>query len=419
MLVWCTCYLCSSNNNSATNNNFYQNSVEFNLNLEEFLQAYQDYENNLENYSNFNNNLEVDKFENEFELEDSSGHENELLRKQKKFDDDDELMNSLESKNEVENNDELKNSLESKNEFENNVELENKCGNEFEDNDKSENSLISRNEFENYDELENSLEDGNKYMSRLEYEDSNNESESDSNNSTITDTSNMDIKDLKELKDLNSFLFLTTAKLQRLDEEVVFPSVQHEDTFTLHGCVLSLSSDTPALTKLICLIGHNSYRGCCYCNIKGIYSSHIYYPTKPSSDQNSKTYDPENLLIRTHNEFKRQIKKIQKAQTQLEKNQTIKHYSRQDFYFPSTSHKLIQAELKKINKHFSTISDVSGLQLMSFSQTGTKYDSTDVKTFSQLGLYALINSSAIDYCVDLIKIDKLFYIVDKEVDDDK
>ncbi|CAG8700087.1 3720_t:CDS:1, partial [Cetraspora pellucida] len=43
-------------------------------------------------------------------------------------------------------------------------------------------------------------------------------------------------------------------------------------------------------------------------------------------DQNSETYDPENLPIRTHNEFKRQIKKIQKAQTQLEKNQTIKCY---------------------------------------------------------------------------------------------
>ncbi|CAG8788801.1 30239_t:CDS:1, partial [Racocetra persica] len=42
----------------------------------------------------------------------------------------------------------------------------------------------------------------------------------------------------------------------------------------------------------------------------------------------------------------------------------------QDFYFPSTLHKLIQTELKKIKEHFSTVSDV---QPMSFSQTETKY----------------------------------------------
>ncbi|CAG8735607.1 14146_t:CDS:2, partial [Ambispora leptoticha] len=117
----------------------------------------------------------------------------------------------------------------------------------------------------------------------------------------------------KKPKDLNSFLFLTVAELQRLDEGVVCPSVQHEDIFILCGCVLSCSGDIPASTKLMCLTGHNSYRGCHYCNIKGIYSSHIYYPTKPPSDQNSETYDPENLPIRTHYEFKRQIKKIQKV----------------------------------------------------------------------------------------------------------
>ncbi|CAG8774135.1 1387_t:CDS:2, partial [Cetraspora pellucida] len=170
---------------SVTDNNFYQNLVEFNLNSEKSLQIYQDYKNNLKNYSNFNNNLEVDKFGSRYKLEDNSGHENELVYKLKngdkledcdklvnslesrnKFDDDDELINSLKSKNKVENNNELGNSLESKNEFENNIELENR----------------------------NSLEGSDKYMSRLKYKDSNNKSESDSNNSTIRDTSNIDIK---------------------------------------------------------------------------------------------------------------------------------------------------------------------------------------------------------------------------------
>ncbi|CAG8570794.1 871_t:CDS:2 [Cetraspora pellucida] len=47
--------------------------------------------------------------------------------------------------------------------------------------------------------------------------------------------------------------------------------------------------------------------------------------------------------------------------------------SDQDFYFPSTNYKLSQSELRKIKQHFSTISDVSGLQLISFSFEGTKY----------------------------------------------
>ncbi|CAG8837580.1 9553_t:CDS:1, partial [Racocetra persica] len=51
---------------------------EFNLNSEESLQIYQVYENNFENYNDFDNNLEVDKFGSGFELEDSSGREDEL-----------------------------------------------------------------------------------------------------------------------------------------------------------------------------------------------------------------------------------------------------------------------------------------------------------------------------------------------------
>ncbi|CAG8720424.1 3665_t:CDS:2, partial [Cetraspora pellucida] len=239
----------------ATDNNFYQNSVEFNLNLEESLQAYQDYKNNLENYSNFDNNLEVNKFESGFELEDMNS-----LESRNKFNDGDELMNSLESENEVENNDELENSLENKNEFKNNIELEN--------------SLWSRNKFENNDELKNKGSD--EYISRLKYEDSNNESESDSNNSTITDTSNMDIE--------------------------VF-------------------------------------------EVQDFYAIVEYY------------------LVYEFEESKVMLAYIQ-------------------WTLP------------------------------------VKEDSTSMKTFSQLGLYAFINSSAIDYCVGFIEINKLFYIVDKEIDDD-
>ncbi|CAG8811041.1 22807_t:CDS:2, partial [Racocetra persica] len=115
----------------------------------------------------------------------------------------------------------------------------------------------------------------------------------------------------------------------------------------------------------------------------------------------------------------------------------------QDFYFPSANYKLSQSELRKIKQHFSTISDVLGLQLMSFSHEGTKYgwlrtkdgskamlayiqwtssfekDNVGLKSFRRLGAYAFIDTSAIDHCVGFIEIANLFYIVDKEVDNEQ
>ncbi|CAG8682000.1 13315_t:CDS:1 [Dentiscutata erythropus] len=174
----------------------------------------------------------------------------------------------------------------------------------------------------------------------------------------------------------------------------------------------------------------------------------------------------------------------------------------QDFYFPSANYKLSQSELRKIKQHFSTISDVSGLQLISFSHEGIKYgrlrtkdghyigskwirrnedwsrinytvmvkievdiyanypkrpsvfevqdfyaiveyyltyefeeskamlayiqwtspveeDNIGLKSFKQLGAYAFIDASAIDHCVGFIEIENLFYIVDKEVDNEQ
>ncbi|CAG8793500.1 10465_t:CDS:1, partial [Cetraspora pellucida] len=84
----------------------------------------------------------------------------------------------------------------------------------------------------------------------------------------------------------------------------------------------------------------------------------------------------------------------------------------QDFYFPSTPHKLTQAELKKIKKHFSTISDVSGLQLMSFSQTGTKYSWLRIKDGHYIGskwIHYNKNWSQINYTV-IIKIEVDIYV---------
>ncbi|CAG8668104.1 22370_t:CDS:1, partial [Rhizophagus irregularis] len=42
-----------------------------------------------------------------------------------------------------------------------------------------------------------------------------------------------------------------------------------------------------------------------------------------------------------------------------------------------------------------------------------------VKTFRRMEAYEFVDASAIDHCVGFIEIDKLFYIVDKEVDSDE
>jgi len=54
-----------------------------------------------------------------------------------------------------------------------------------------------------------------------------------------------------------------------------------QQSFLLKVIVLTWSGDTPGISKLMCLTGHNSYMGCRYCDLKGVYSNHVYYPTTP------------------------------------------------------------------------------------------------------------------------------------------
>lgn len=48
---------------------------------------------------------------------------------------------------------------------------------------------------------------------------------------------------------------------------------------------------------------------CRYCDLRGIYNNHIYYPTTPPSHEN-KTYDPSNLPKKTHRDYKERIEQI-------------------------------------------------------------------------------------------------------------
>ncbi|CAG8792974.1 26331_t:CDS:2, partial [Gigaspora rosea] len=55
-------------------------------------------------------------------------------------------------------------------------------------------------------------------------------------------------------------------------------------TFILRAHILSWLGDIPALTKVMCTTGHNSYKACRFCSIRGICckeNQHIYFPLKP------------------------------------------------------------------------------------------------------------------------------------------
>lgn len=86
---------------------------------------------------------------------------------------------------------------------------------------------------------------------------------------------------------------------------------------------MSWSGDMPGITKLMCLTGHNSYKGCRYCDICGIYTNHVYFPTMPPiGDEDSyETYDPDNLPMRDHDQFKGRIQQLDSARSDKERRE--------------------------------------------------------------------------------------------------
>lgn len=52
---------------------------------------------------------------------------------------------------------------------------------------------------------------------------------------------------------------------------------------------------------------------CRYCDLRGIYKNHVYYPTTPPSDEIITSYDPSNLPKRNHSDYKERIEQIMKV----------------------------------------------------------------------------------------------------------
>src|SRR6266542_442457 len=89
--------------------------------------------------------------------------------------------------------------------------------------------------------------------------------------------------------------------------------------FILHAYIIAWTGDILALSKVINITGHNSYSGCRFCDIRGIYSQkyrHVYFPTNLKERYTKKNH----LTWLIH------INKIKIATITKEKETLIKQY---------------------------------------------------------------------------------------------
>jgi len=92
-----------------------------------------------------------------------------------------------------------------------------------------------------------------------------------------------------------------------IDGITCYDAVKNEE-FTLRAQVLFWCGDIPAITKLMCITGHNSYMGCRFCDLRGVTSNepgknHVYYPLKPPTHHKLPIYNPSALPMRTHHMY--------------------------------------------------------------------------------------------------------------------
>ncbi|GBC39132.2 transposase domain-containing protein [Rhizophagus irregularis DAOM 181602=DAOM 197198] len=171
----------------------------------------------------------------------------------------------------------------------------------------------------------------------------------------------------KEPKDFNSFMNPIVDELKELARGTDCIDGNTKNHFILKAHVLSWSGDTPGLTKLKCFTGHNSYKGCRYCNIKGICVKHVYFSTiPPIGSNNLMSYDANNLPLRSHEEYEKIIRNLnciitQQAIESLQRNYGIKNqsilYDLPSIKFPSSfaldiMHLMFENVAKYMVKHW-------------------------------------------------------------------
>ncbi|KAL1914108.1 uncharacterized protein VTP21DRAFT_1110, partial [Calcarisporiella thermophila] len=110
----------------------------------------------------------------------------------------------------------------------------------------------------------------------------------------------------KQPKNIDSFLVPLINELKELEDGVSCYDGYEKKSFILSAYTVFWSGDIPAITKLIGFTDHNSYHGCRFCTIRGIYhrdKRHIYYPPE----------GPDLPPLRSHQQSLEFLQKLEEA----------------------------------------------------------------------------------------------------------
>jgi hypothetical protein len=101
-----------------------------------------------------------------------------------------------------------------------------------------------------------------------------------------------------------------------------------KENFLLRGHIIMWTGDIPAITKIMCLSGHNSYSACRFCYLQGVYClsrRHIYYPCNMPMHYENPNIDPSNLNKRTKESYERDVLLIENKHNERQIKENIKN----------------------------------------------------------------------------------------------
>jgi hypothetical protein len=135
-------------------------------------------------------------------------------------------------------------------------------------------------------------------------------------------------------KSLNSFFVPFVEEYLQLAEGVHTYDARARESFNMHTYPLTAFGDLPAMSKLLCLKGHNGYSPCRFCLIRGermygmrnkCYYSPLRAPKRPGV-QDDDGWDPRALPRRTHENLQEHLWEINEAPTAKAKEKLSTHY---------------------------------------------------------------------------------------------
>jgi hypothetical protein len=142
----------------------------------------------------------------------------------------------------------------------------------------------------------------------------------------------------KKPLDMDSFVWPALVEFLRLQFGVRAFDAQANELFLLHGYLILVFGDIPAMSMLMRMTGHNGYSPCRMCKILGVrvpgsQATTHYVPldrsTHPSIQEEEHAvaqYDPTALPLRTEAEMLRQAQEVQDAPSNAEASRLSRNY---------------------------------------------------------------------------------------------